>query len=252
MDCSSPHPQAPLSMKLSRQEEWGSRGSSQPRDWTGMSCIAGRFLPCASPGKLVLPLKMFGIKALVWEISSTSCTLKEIFIKGFQVLPVFQWSSGNFKCTAFCCPLVLLKMGLGKTTFFPALTLLPVSASRGHWRGKTEVGGASSCCARFSRLGQEGTSPWQPQRVATSAFFRHFPEASLLEVHPPSEAPSQTPGPSSSRIAALSAPQVSTHYTRLESSWNICQIAFQTHYCDLHSHWLHVKMLLESPLPCMC
>ncbi|KAG5193320.1 hypothetical protein JEQ12_019681, partial [Ovis aries] len=81
------------------------------------------------------------------------------------------------------------------------------TVSRGHWRKRTQRGGASSCCARFSRLGGEGTSLWQPQRVVASAFFRNFPEASLLEGHPPSEAPSQTPGPSSSRIAALSAPQ---------------------------------------------
>ena len=42
--------QAPLSMEFSRQEYWSglpfpsSRGSSQPRDWTRVSCIVGRFL----------------------------------------------------------------------------------------------------------------------------------------------------------------------------------------------------------------
>ena len=147
---------------------------------------------------------------------------------------------------------VLLKMGLGKPHFFLCWLCFLFPPVEGTGEGKTERGGASSCCARISRLGREGTSLWQPQRVVASAFFRHFPEASLLEVHPPSEAPSQTPGPSSSRIAALFAPQVSTRYTRLESSWNICQIAFQTHFCDLHSNWLRVKMLLESPLPCIC
>ena len=42
-----PH-QAPPSMEFSRQESWNGlpfpspRGSSQPRDWTRVSCIAGR------------------------------------------------------------------------------------------------------------------------------------------------------------------------------------------------------------------
>ena len=41
--------QAPLSMGFSRKEYWSrlalpsSRGSSQPRDWTWVSCIKGRF-----------------------------------------------------------------------------------------------------------------------------------------------------------------------------------------------------------------
>ena len=68
--------QAPLSMGFSRQEYWSglpvpsSRGSSQPRDWTQVSCIAGRFFtlwatregqkhwsgwPTPSPGDLPSP-----------------------------------------------------------------------------------------------------------------------------------------------------------------------------------------------------
>ena len=49
--------QAPLSMEFSRQEHWGGlpfpsfRGSSWPRDWIWLSCIAGRSLPSEPPGK---------------------------------------------------------------------------------------------------------------------------------------------------------------------------------------------------------
>ena len=48
--------QAPLSLGLSRQEDWGgllcpsSRGSSQPRDQTRVSCIAGGFFTTEPPG----------------------------------------------------------------------------------------------------------------------------------------------------------------------------------------------------------
>ena len=44
MDCTH---QAPLSMEFSKQEYWVgilfSRESSQPRDWTWLSCLAGKF-----------------------------------------------------------------------------------------------------------------------------------------------------------------------------------------------------------------
>ena len=49
--------QAPLSMGIfwARMLEWvsmpSSRGSSQPRDWTQITCIAGRFLPTELEGK---------------------------------------------------------------------------------------------------------------------------------------------------------------------------------------------------------
>ena len=51
-------PQAPPSMGFSRQEYWSelpfpsfSRGSSRPRNWTCISCIAGRFFTTEPPGK---------------------------------------------------------------------------------------------------------------------------------------------------------------------------------------------------------
>ena len=49
--------QAPPSMGFSRQEHWSglpissTRGSSQPRDPAGISCIAGRFFTTEPPGK---------------------------------------------------------------------------------------------------------------------------------------------------------------------------------------------------------
>ena len=48
--------QAPLSIGFPRQEYWSgaisfSGGSSQPRDWTQVSCLAGRFLTTELPGK---------------------------------------------------------------------------------------------------------------------------------------------------------------------------------------------------------
>ena len=47
--------QAPLTMGFFRQEYWWvampSRGSSQPRDWTCVSCIAGGFFITEPPGK---------------------------------------------------------------------------------------------------------------------------------------------------------------------------------------------------------
>ena len=52
--------QAPLSMGLSRQKYWSDnhfllqRGSSQLRDWTRVSCIAGGFFTTAPPGKTSL------------------------------------------------------------------------------------------------------------------------------------------------------------------------------------------------------
>ena len=53
--------QVPLSVWFSRQEYWSglpcpsSRGSSQARDWTQVSCIAGRFFTIEPPGKPHLP-----------------------------------------------------------------------------------------------------------------------------------------------------------------------------------------------------
>ena len=52
--------QAPLSIGFSRQEYWNehpflfSKGSSQPRDQTWVSCISGRFLPPEPPEKPIL------------------------------------------------------------------------------------------------------------------------------------------------------------------------------------------------------
>ena len=49
--------QAPLPMEFFRQEYWSgvampsSRESSQPRDWTRISCIAGRFFTTEPLGK---------------------------------------------------------------------------------------------------------------------------------------------------------------------------------------------------------
>ena len=53
--------QAPLSMELSRQEYWSGLpcpppgGSSQPRDQTQVSCIAGRSFTTEPPGKPSAP-----------------------------------------------------------------------------------------------------------------------------------------------------------------------------------------------------
>ena len=55
--CLDGSPQAPLSMGIlqARLLEWiampASRGSAQPRDWTQVSCIAGRFFTTEPPGK---------------------------------------------------------------------------------------------------------------------------------------------------------------------------------------------------------
>ena len=54
--------QVPLSTLFSRQEYWSGlpcpsfRGSSQARDWTQVSCIAGRFFTTELPGKPYLPI----------------------------------------------------------------------------------------------------------------------------------------------------------------------------------------------------
>ena len=55
--------QVPLSMGFSRQEYWSvaipfSRGSFQPRDWTHVSHIVGRFFTTEPPGKRVESVKL--------------------------------------------------------------------------------------------------------------------------------------------------------------------------------------------------
>ena len=62
VDCS---PQASLSIEFSRQGYWNglpfSRGSSQPRDWTWVSCIAGRLFTIWATREAALGYK-FGKK----------------------------------------------------------------------------------------------------------------------------------------------------------------------------------------------
>ena len=75
--------QAPLSMEFSRQElEWAAissfRGSSQPRDWTWVSCI-GR--------QILYHLSLQGRIVLLW----TPFSIAEMSFIGISDLPVIIW-----------------------------------------------------------------------------------------------------------------------------------------------------------------
>ena len=72
-----------------------SRGSSQPMDWTHLSCIVGRFFTPEPPGKLALPIA-----------THTTHTVNYLFTSLFLVtLQIFEdkgWTSG-FLVYLFAC-----------------------------------------------------------------------------------------------------------------------------------------------------
>ena len=66
--------EAPLSMEFSRQEYWSGlpfptpRGSSWPRVWTHVSCVAGRFFTYEPPGKPQRLWYLWKKKKNVWNM----------------------------------------------------------------------------------------------------------------------------------------------------------------------------------------
>ena len=80
-----------LSMEFSRQFHSStavpfSRGSSQPRDQTGVSCIAGRFFPAELPGK---PIYMYQFSSVQWiSVAQSGPTLCNPMNRSTPDLPV--------------------------------------------------------------------------------------------------------------------------------------------------------------------
>lgn len=83
---------------------------------------------------------------------------------------------------------------------------------------------------------------WQPTPSLSPS------RSGLLGGAPTSEGPSLKPWSQQQPGSKLPPAQVSTCINVFQVL-DTLQIALQTSYCDLHSHWLCVKILLESFLP---
>ena len=103
MDCSQPD-SAVHGILQARILEWVvislSRESSQPRDWTQVSCIAGRFFTSEPPGELKIPLLLIRLAdffPLFFFVLEWYCCLADKFCDsmdynppGFSVHGIFQ------------------------------------------------------------------------------------------------------------------------------------------------------------------
>lgn len=130
------------------------------------------------------------------------------------MLPVFQWLSGGSESTGLCSATFCGKWG-SAYHLFSCAGLLPVSASRGHWRGKPEAGRRGFILTGSLFLSRmRGYLALAVAPGCSLHLLSGLPEAAYWEAPPSSGDPSLNPWsqrqPGSS---AISSTGINTFYT---------------------------------------
>ena len=102
MDC-SPSGSSVHGIFQARLLEWVaisfSRGSSWPRDWTQVSCIAGRFFTTERPGKLFI-VNAYGeseaAQSCLTLCDPMDCSLPDSSVHGISQEKILEWVASSF------------------------------------------------------------------------------------------------------------------------------------------------------------